>query len=415
MSGALLSYDEAAACVSAHARRLAERQRVVEQMELGLAAGRALAESLLADRDQPPFPRSTRDGFACRAAEASSHGALRVVGSIRAGQPPAGPLPPGAAWEIMTGAPVPDGADAVVMLERVENANREIRLQESRTITAGENIVPQGAEARQGDEILAAGTRLAPPQIAMAAACGYAVVPVFARPKVAILATGDELVAIEAVPGPGQIRNSNAPMLAAMVSAAGGKPVVLPRAADNADALDAALEQASTTDLLIVSGGVSAGKFDLVEDALARARGVFHFTGARIQPGKPIVFGERPMGSDGSLAQPFFGLPGNPISSAATLLLFVAPLLAALAGCTDLGPRFALARLTKEIKGRPDLTRFVPAHCSFCATGDLPQVAHVPSQGSGDLASFSRSNCFLAIPEGTERLAAGEIVRILLH
>lgn len=368
---------------------LVELKPAVERVELGAANGRVLAEPLRADRDLPPFPRSTRDGYACRAAEAAAHSRLRIVGSIRAGEAPVGPLSAGAALEIMTGAPVPQGADAVAMLEHVDRENDDIRLHESRTLSEGENIVAQGAEAREGEEVLAVGMRLTPAQIALAAYCGFAVVPVFARPKVAILTTGDELVAVDAQPGPGQIRNSNAPMLAAMVSAAGGKPWILPRAADEAEALDAALDQAAKADLLIVSGGVSAGKFDLVEEALTRVGANFHFTGVRIQPGKPVVFGDLARSSESRRVQPFFGLPGNPISSAATFLLFVAPVLSALAGCVKPGLRFALARLAKDIKGRPDLTRFVPAHCTFGGpASELPQVAHVPSQGSGDLASF---------------------------
>jgi len=422
MSSPLRSYDEVAEIVAAKARPFAARQRAAEELPLGSAAGRVLAIALHADRDLPPFARSTRDGYACRAAEASAHRSLRMVGSIRAGQAPQGPLPSGAAWEIMTGAPVPDGADAVAMLEHVDVAHGAVRLANSRRLEPGENVVPRGAEARKGDQVLPAGTRLAPPQIAVAAACGYAAVPVFARPRVAILTTGDELVPVEAAPGPGQIRNSNAPMLAALVTAAGGKPVILPKAADEAQALDIAIERAAGADLLIVSGGVSAGKFDLVEEALDRVGATFHFTGARIQPGKPVVFGELPrQAAEGDPAgdihriQLFFGLPGNPISSAATFLLFVAPALSALSGSAELGPRFGMARLAKECKGKAGLTRFVPAHCTFGAAGDgLPRVAAIPTQGSGDLAAFSRSNCFLVVPEGTDRLKVDEVVRILL-
>jgi molybdopterin molybdotransferase len=172
--------------------------------------------------------------------------------------------------------------------------------------------------------------------------------------------------------------------------------------------------------LLVISGGVSAGKFDLVEDALARVGAEFHFTGVRIQPGKPTVFGERPRGERPGGVQPLFGLPGNPISSAATFLLFVAPVLGALAGSAEPSPRFAMARLAKELKGKPNLTRFVPSRCDFgCggrekSGGSMPQVASVPWQGSGDLVAFGKSNCFAVVPEGTDRLAAGETVCILL-
>jgi molybdopterin molybdotransferase len=205
-------------------------------------------------------------------------------------------------------------------------------------------------------------------------------------------------------------------MLAAMVVAAGGRPLILPSVTDDSEALDAAIAQAATADMLLVSGGVSAGKYDLVEEALARAGATFHFTGVRIQPGKPVVFGQLPRGSGaGARVQPFFGLPGNPISSAATFLLFAVPILSALAGTTEAAPRFALARLTADCKGKPGLTRFVPAFCTFTAAlGELPSVAPVGSQGSGDLAAFARCNCFLVVPEGVDRLHADEIARILL-
>ncbi len=412
--------------VAAHDAGFAQNP-AAEGVGLGDAQGRVLAEPLHADRDQPPFPRSTRDGFACRAAEANQRKPLTVAGSIHAGQAPAGPLPAGSAWEIMTGAPVPQGADAVAMLEHVDREGGSpdgslgaIRLQEGRKLESGENIVPQGAEARAGDEVLPAGVRLGPQHIALAAACGHATVSVLRRPRVAILATGDELVPVDAVPGPGQIRNSNALMLAALVSQAGGQPWILPAAGDTESALDEALREALKADMLLVTGGVSAGKFDLVEPALARTGARFHFTGVRIQPGKPLVFGEVPRpeakkdrGAGKSL--PFFGLPGNPISSAATFLLFGTRILGALAGNRNPGPRFALARLAKDVKGKPDLTRFVPSFCDFSATGEDPEVRTVPSQGSGDLTSFSRSNCFLVVPEGADKLKAGAAVRILLH
>jgi molybdopterin molybdotransferase len=387
----------------------------VERVELRAAAGRVLAQRLYADCDQPPFARSTRDGFACRAADASAHAFLSLAGATRAGEAPAGPLHSGAAWEIMTGAPVPAGADAVVMIEHVEVADGRVRLLPERKIAEGENIVAQGTQARAGDELLPAGSAIGFAQIALAATCGYAALDVFSRPRVAILTTGDELVPVESSPAPGQIRNSNAPMLAAMVAAAGGEPWVLPTAADDAESLQVALAKAAKADMLLISGGVSAGKFDLVEPALARMDARFHFTGVRIQPGKPLVFGELPGGAVRSL--PFFGLPGNPVSSAVTFLLFAAPVLAALAGSRESGPRFALARLSAgtDRRGKPGLTRFLPASCNFHPlSGQLPEVALVPWQGSGDLAALARCNCFLVVSEEAASLPAGEIVRILL-
>jgi molybdopterin molybdotransferase len=453
MASDLPSYEEAAAFVALHAQRISQHYPRTERIALTGATGRILAASIAADDDQPPFSRSTRDGYACRAAEASAHIVLPIAGATHAGESPAGPLPEGKAWEIMTGAPVPAGADCVVMLEHVEKSGNAIRLIPPRTIAPGDNVVAKGAQARRGDEQLPAGTRLGPAQIALAASCGYAHLDVYVRPRVAILTTGDELVPVGETPGPGKIRNSNAPMLAALVASAGAEPIVLPTAADTAEALDSALAQALETDMLLISGGVSAGKYDLVEPALARFGAQFHFTGVRIQPGKPLVFGQiprqiarietsrlggaplpddsgsghdfsrakEPAISSGALAPaniPLFGLPGNPISSAATFHLFAAPILAALAGSLETHPRFVLANLTRDTdrKTKPGLTRFLPALCGFSPSiNEFPQVEPVPWQGSGDLTAFARSNCFLVIQEDAAFLTAGSTVRILLH
>ena len=421
MSQDVLSYDEAARLVAKHAARLLGPRRATEQVALGRAAGRVLARAVRADRDQPPFARSTRDGFACRAAEISRHQPLAVTGMTRAGDAPSGPLRRNAAWEIMTGAPVPRGADAVAMLEHVEYADRRVRLAAPRTIATGENIVRRGAQARRGEEMLSAGTRVGAAEIALAAACGWARLEVFRKPRVAIVATGDELVPISRLPGPGRIRNSNAPMLAAMVAACGGRPWTLPIVADTAHALDMALAKASDADLLLITGGVSAGKFDLVEPALLRRGARFHFTGVRIQPGKPTVFGELPEGgkSNGERKRGgarrtkyFLGLPGNPVSSAVTFHLFAAPVLGALAGSRNRGPRFVLARLAGDVKAKPGLTRFLPAACTF--QEPVPEVAPVPWQGSGDIGAMARGNCFLVVPEDADGLMAGATVRILL-
>ena len=419
MSDGLLSYVEAAETVLRFARGLRGLRR--ERVPLARAAGRVLAVSLVPDEDQPPFPRSTRDGFACRAAEAMQHGWLPVAGSTHAGQAPAGPIPVGTFWEIMTGAPVPTDADAVVMVEHVEREGERVRLHAERSIKAGENLVASGAQARKGDVLTPAGTRMGTAQIALAATCGYASVEVHARPRVAILTTGDELVAVDQTPGPGQIRNSNAPMLAALVAAAGGEPWLLPTAADTAEALDAALKEATAADMLLISGGVSAGKFDLVEPALARLGAEFFFTGIRIQPGKPLVFGalrkaDREAGKENAVV-PLFGLPGNPISSAATFRLFGETVLAALAGATELGLHFMAAVLAEgtDRKAKPGLTRFLPAHCDFGgAVGSLPSVRQVPWHGSGDLPAFARANCLLVVPEDAGSLDAGTMVRILM-
>lgn len=415
MSSALRSYDEAAAIVACRARELGRAIPAPEEIDLAGAQGRVLAKAIVADVDQPAFARSTRDGFAVRAHEFAEHAWLPVAGSTHAGEASRGPLPAKAAWEIMTGATLPAGADAVVMVEHVEREGDRVRMVSSRKIKPGENFVAQGVQARRGEELLPTGTVLGPAQIALAASCGYATVDAYERPRVAILTTGDELVHVESIPGPGQIRNSNASMLEALVGSAGGDFWMGLTAADTAESLDTALAVAMDSDLLLVSGGVSAGKFDLVEPALGRLGATFHFTGVRMQPGKPLVFGE--LTREGpQRALPFFGLPGNPISSAATFLLFAASMLEALAGCRELGPRFAAAMLSEstERNAKPGLTRFLPAKCDFNPEGGgVPSVATVPWHGSGDLPAFARSNCFLVVPEEAGSLEAGTMARIL--
>ncbi|UWZ84595.1 molybdopterin molybdotransferase MoeA [Occallatibacter riparius] len=411
MASAVPSFPEAARVVYDYASNLLACHPRTERLALDSTYGCILAQPVRADRDMPAFQRSTRDGFAVRAAEASAHKWLQVAGSIRAGEPPAGPLPTASAWEIMTGAAVPEGADAVAMLEHVEQDGKKVRLIKGRTLDPGENVVPAAAEAHAGEELIPTGTRLGPSQIAAAATCGYAHLEVFVRPRVAILTTGDELVPVDTTPGSSQIRNSNASMLAALVAQNGGEPWILPAAKDNTAALGSALRKGIEADMLLISGGVSAGKFDLVEPVLASLGAHFHFTGVRIQPGKPLVFGEIPRAKS-PLA--FFGLPGNPISSAATFLLFGSAVLRALAGNHLLAPLFSAAQLSRDAKGKPNLTRFIPAAFkSDPLSCHLPEVAPVPWQGSGDLAAFARANCFIFVPEGIDRIPAGDIARIL--
>ena len=388
-------------------------RRTPVPLPLDQVAGRVLAQEIRADRDQPPFPRATRDGFACRAAEANTHRFLLLTGRIRAGQPIVGNLEPGEAWEIMTGAPLPPGADAVLMVEHCEQSSNCVRLVDARTVTVGENIVPQAAEAHAGDLLVPVGVRLGASQVSIAAQNGYRELSVARRPRVAILTTGDELVPVDQRPGPSQIRNSNASMLAALVTALDGEPLILPAAADHAAVLDESLRQAMTADLLLISGGISVGRFDLVEESLTRAGARFFFGGVAIQPGKPVAFGQLPRADSAGHAQPlpFLALPGNPISSTVTFHLFGGPLIAGLAEDSEPGPRFALAQLTGEWRGRAGLTRFLPASCDFSA---CPQVRLVPWQSSGDLAALARSNCFVAIDENAESVADGSIVPILL-
>jgi molybdopterin molybdotransferase len=396
----LLSYADASRIIREHAERLAPRDppQLVGLLD---SLGRVLADSVRADRDQPPFPRSTRDGFASLAAEAVTGMELEVLGLIRAGDTEAIEVKPGKAVEIMTGAPVPAGADCVIMIEHVERKPHTVRLSPGRTIASGENIIPMGAEARGEEVILPRGTRIAPAQIAAAAACGAAEVSVFPRPRVAIVATGDELVELDQHPLAHQIRNSNSYSLAAQVASAGALPVRLPTARDEWEHLEAIIRTAQDSDLLLLSGGVSMGKYDLVEEVLLSLGAEFFFTGVAIQPGKPIVFGRL-----GEIY--FFGLPGNPVSTMVTFSLFVRPLLDALSGDISRGPRFAQAKLGADVQVKTGLTRFLPA-----ILRDLT-VEPVAWKGSGDLASTSRANCFLRVDDDRALLSAGETVTILL-
>jgi molybdopterin molybdotransferase len=402
-----LPFAKAFAVVEAKAQEILLQARTIEPVGLLDAAGRVLAEPLTADRDQPPFPRSTRDGFAARA-EDWARGPLEIQGILPAGQAwQGGALAPGTCIEIMTGAPVPDEADSVAMIEHVWQSGTAVSLEPGRTISAGENIVPAGAEARAGGVLLAAGTRITAHGIAVAASCGYARVRVFRRPRVAILSTGDELVGVAETPLPQQIRNSNSQALAALVLGLGGEPRLFAPVPDQAAALEAAIAEAlGGCDLLLLSGGVSMGKYDLVEPALAALGAEFEFTGARIQPGKPIVFGSLREG-----ALPFFGLPGNPVSSIVCFALFVAPVLAALGGERGYRPPFVQALLGAAVQVKPGLTRFLPALLTHAIDGSM--VEAIAWQGSGDLAATARANCFLVVPEDAAELKAGTTVTVL--
>lgn len=416
MSG-VVSYPEAARVVLEQAKLIAGKLSLaVETVPLEQAAGRVLAHPIRADRDQPPFARSTRDGFACRAGDFAGDGRLKIIGQIRAGQRWGGTVSEGETVEIMTGAPVPPGADCVVMVEHVSVADGWVRLSRggADAPSSGSNIVPAGTEARSGDIALPPGTLLEAAPIALAASLGAAEVDVFARPRVAILATGDELVEAGRTPLPHQIRNSNSYALAALVSAAGGEPVRLPSAPDDRGRLEEMIASVRQVDLLVLSGGVSMGKYDLVEDVLLKLGAEFFFTGARIQPGKPVVFGRFPLPDP---AQYFFGLPGNPVSVMVTARLFVEPLLGALCGRAPALPSFRLARLKRPVTVKPGLTRFLPAWVENGLGGEDSgievEVTPVAWHGSGDLAGAGRANCCLVVPEDRSELRAGEVATVL--
>jgi len=414
VSERVLEFEEALAEVLRHAATVAKPAPEREPVALKDALGRVLAEPVRTERDQPPFARSTRDGYAVRSGDISEGQPLRIMGMVRAGEMWRGsPISDCEAVEIMTGAPVPAGADAVLMVEHAEiGTNGLLRVLGGRTLQAGENVVPQGAEARAGAEVIPAGRRADAPEIAMAASCGRGSLNLFKRPVVEIVATGDELVELGTKPEPWQIYNSNSYALAAMAESEGAEANRQSTAPDVLDELRERLAAARDADLLLLSGGVSMGKYDLVERALAELHAEFFFTGAWIQPGKPIVFGRIAKRKPGAWTY-FFGLPGNPVSTEVCFRLFVAPMLRALGGQTAIAPRFVEALLAEDVKGATRVTRFLPA----VVEGDWKQVSVrvVPWQGSGDLAANARANGFVVLPSGEDRFAAGESVRVLLR
>jgi molybdopterin molybdotransferase len=408
MSEKVFPFDQALKQVLTQARSGAGA-RAVETVDLLVGAGRVLAAAVVADRDQPAFDRATRDGYAVRAGDIGA--ALRVVGSVRAGESWSGKaLAAGEAIEIMTGAPVPAGADAVVMVEHTSLVEEALRIETGRTLRTGENVVPRGAETLAGKVVLPVGRVLGAAEISVAASCGLANVQVFARPTVAIVATGDELVELDEPMEAWQIRNSNSYALAALVEAAGGVGLRLAIARDTLGELRAQVAEGREADLLLLSGGVSMGKYDLVEQVLGEFRAEFFFTGALIQPGKPIVFGRLPSEKGWTY---FFGLPGNPVSAQVCFALFVAPMLRALAGRTEIAPVFVEARLAEEVKGGARVTRFLPAELS--GGWDGVEVSVVSWQGSGDVVANARGNGYVVLPAGVEHFPAGLTVRVLLR
>jgi molybdopterin molybdotransferase len=289
-------------------------------------------------------------------------------------------------------------------------------------IAAGDNIVPIASEAKRADRLLSPGIRLDHAAVAVAASVGRSHLLVYSKPRVAVLATGDELVDIDVPLAPNQIRNSNTYSLAAQIQAAGGEPVLLPIAPDEPKRLHELIADGFEADLLLLTGGVSMGKYDLVEQALAQFQAEFFFTGAQIQPGRPVVFGRVPGGAgtparEGASAPSdhtyFFGLPGNPVSTMVTFELFARPVLEALAGIPPRKLIFLHARLKSEIKTKLGLKRFLPAILS--GEFEHAEVALVPWQGSGDIAATAAANCYIVIPPDRERIAAGEWVPLLMR
>lgn len=409
----MLSVEEAQSLVLERIRRL-------EPVRVGAldALGCVLAADVTSDVDVAPFDNSAMDGYAVRAADTSAASqdapvVLRVVDHIAAGAMPKAAVGPGEASRIMTGAPVPEGADAIVMVENTEGleagGGTGGTVAVRRAAFAGDHIRLKGEDVRAGDVVIGAGEVVGPAGVGLLAAVGAATVEVYRRPRVAIVSTGDELVGIEEKPGPGRIRNSNSFSLAAQVLAAGGEPHVLGIARDTEESTAALLGRAGEFDLMITTGGVSMGDFDVVKTVLERM-GKLDFWKVAMRPGAPQTYGT----VDGT---PFFGLPGNPTSTMVGFELFVRPAIRRMRGFAELYRPRVTAVLTEDVRKKPDRRYFMrgllersepPAPASVAYTVRLSGA-----QSSAMLTAMHRANCLISLPEGESAFSAGSVVECI--
>ena len=398
----MLEVAEALAAVLEHAR-----PRRPEAVALSpVVLGRVLAMHATADRDSPPFDKSLRDGYAVRSADCAGGAAeLRVVEEVPAGAVPAKAVGPGECARLFTGAPIPDGADAVVMQEDTQLVGDRVRVTDT-AVKPGQWVFPRGREMRAGDVVLPAGTVINPAAVGVLAGLGAAEVPVVPWPRVAVLATGNELVGLADEPGPGQIRNSNGPMLVSLAVRAGAVVHDLGIARDTAGELRARIESGlDRTDVLILAGGVSVGKFDLVPGVLEELGVTPHVRQVRMKPGKPLFFGTR---GDALV----FGLPGNPVSAFVCFELFVRPALRVLAGHGEPGPRTATLPLAEPVAESNDRPTYRPARLEPAAVGWA--VRPLPWAGAPDLRGLQPADALLVLPAGESRFDPGTPVPVVL-
>ena len=397
----MISWQSARSIVIERVARIArspESERVPRRESLM----RVLAQEICADRDYPPFDRSVRDGYALRAADTGPGKRLRCIAEIKAGDTPKVSVAPGTCVQIMTGAALPQDADAVLMLEHTSREGDSVTLQ--RGVKPGQHLVRRGSEIAGGRTIVGPGRRIGFDIIAAAAQVGLADLLVFRKPRIAILSTGDEIVSADSAPGQYQMRNSNAEAIAAQVGYLNATPVVLPVAQDSRDSLRACIAAGLREDALVLSGGVSAGKYDLVEPVLKELGAEIIFDAVAIRPGKPTVFAlcDR---------RPVFGLPGNPVSTMVTFDLFARPALDLLSGQSQPRPPLLLeAVLQESLSAQPGLAHFLPGVSEY---GESPRACPLHWQGSGDVAAMSRANCLLLVPPERETIEAGERIQIM--
>ena len=391
-----------------------EQARPLSPVALPLSKARCaiLASDITAREPLPPFPASTKDGYAVVAADGP--GDYPLIGEITAGALADFTVEPGTVAYITTGAPLPEGADAVVMIEeteRFENGQAAATVRINCSVQPGADVRPVGIDVVEGQTVLAAGERLDSAEVGLLATAGFVEAPVYPRPKVAVLSTGDELIEPGEPLGPGQIRDSNRAMLLAAIDAAGGQPVDLGISGDSQAALESRIQDGlGQADILISSGGVSMGELDLVQPLLEHA-GTVHFGRVRMKPGKPITFATADFKGKRRLV---FGLPGNPVSSLVTFYLFAVPALRKMAGWRNPGLRRVQANLAHQLP----LDAFRPEYHRATLRWDDERscfvAASTGSQASSRLLSMRTANALLALPQREGTLAAGESVDALL-
>jgi len=398
----MIDYEEARGLVLSSVKTLP-----AEAVFLAEALGRCLAREVRARENIPPFTKATMDGYAVRVEDTRAAGRdiaveLEVMEDLPAGRVSRKSVGPGQAVRIMTGAPLPKGADAVVMVEDTEKSGGRVKIR--RAVRPADNIGQAGEDLKKGELVLERGAVIGPAETGLLAAAGLARVPVIRRPKLAVIATGDEIVEPGERKAPGQIRNSNGPALLAMALRAGADAKYLGIARDRSSSLRAKLDRAKGADILVLSGGVSVGDYDLVRDELRTAGVRPVFWQVRIKPGKPVFFGRR-----GS--QLVFGLPGNPTSAMVTFLLFVQPAIGRMLGRICPEPKEGRVILTEEVVLKPGRMQFLRAVLD--AEGPVLKVAPYPDQKSGVLRSMARSHVLIVVPPDVTRLEKGEEVKIL--
>lgn len=378
------------------------------QMPIIDALGMVLARNVIANEDIPPFRNSAMDGFAVRVEDTlTAPATLNVVASVAAGDAPGSRVQAGQAIRIMTGAPLPDGADAVVRFEETDELRRGLEsgsIQISRAARAHENIRDAGEDLRHGQRALAQGTRLRPAEIGVLASLNEATVAVYRRPRVAILSTGDEVVDLGDELRPGQIRNSNSYTIAAMVRRFGGEPLLLGIARDTSADLRSKLKAGGNPDLYVTSGGVSLGDYDMVKDVL-KAQGSIDIWQVRMKPGKPLAFGT-------ISGTPLIGLPGNPAAALVSFEQFGRPALLTMLGRRDVMIPETSARLTERIENRGQRRNFVRGILTRQRGED--EVRTGGRQGASMLSAVVQSNCFIVVPETSGVLEPGTMVRVQL-